>query len=140
MMIGDREKLQPPPTVLVIDDEAAIRETIAEVLRHLGYRPVPLPSGMAALEYVVAGFPAEAAIVDLRLPVMDGKQIVRALRELRPALAMLMVSGDHRVDQAGFGTGIALLKKPFRIEELRAALESALRDAPSDVRSCLWPG
>lgn len=115
-----------PCTVLVIDDEPDVRATLAQVLEHLGYRAVALADGMAALDYLIAGAPADAAIVDLRLPVMNGTQIVRALHELRPSLAMLMVSGDPTVDRADFGSGVALLTKPFRIEALEAALHHAL--------------
>ena len=65
--------------VLIVDDEKALRESLAETVRDLGYIPVVASSGREAL--AVAARPTDVALLDLRMPDMDGLQVLRRLRE-----------------------------------------------------------
>ena len=137
MIIRDRDGLDSACTILVVDDAQDVLEVMTEIVVHLGYRAVPLSSGMAAIDYLAAGSRADAAIVDLCLPVMDGIQIIRALRGLKPGLAALLVSGRLGADERAFAGDVVLLQKPFRISEMDAALGRALEisgilNAPSE--------
>jgi CheY-like chemotaxis protein len=81
--------------VVVIDDEAAVREMLADVLGELGCRVVCHRDGASAL---AAGAPGDAAValVDRRLPGMDGVELAGRLRERRAALAVVMMTGWNR--------------------------------------------
>jgi CheY-like chemotaxis protein len=124
MINRDADGLASACTILVIDDDKDVREVMREVLEFLGYRAVPLCSGIEAIDYLRAGSRADAAIIDLCLPVMDGTQVIRALRSIRPSLAVLLVSGDLGAGEMQFDSDVALLKKPFAIKEIDGALRS----------------
>jgi CheY-like chemotaxis protein len=135
MIIGDPEALKSPRTILVIDDEVDIREVMAEVLEHLGYCSVLLRSGSEAVAYLASGAPADAAIIDLRLPVMDGSEIALALRKMRPSLPMIITSGDLLLAEMNFGDDVRLLRKPFHIEALDTTLHVVLVAGPKQRAS-----
>ena len=68
-------------TVLIADDDLALREGLAETIADLGYRPIGASNGRIALE--IAGREnIDAVLLDLRIPGMDGLEILRRLREL----------------------------------------------------------
>jgi CheY-like chemotaxis protein len=78
-------------TVLIVDDDAALREGIAETLTDLGHRPVAAANGRSALD-VVAREHVDAILLDLRIPGMDGLEILRRLRAgptVAPPVAIL---------------------------------------------------
>jgi CheY-like chemotaxis protein len=136
--------------VLVVDDNHASANALADLLTAWGMRPEVAHDGSGALSILrasVAGRdPVRLAIVDLQMPRFDGFAVaaaVQANRELRqvPLVAMHPVTGaglDARVHDAGFTAG---LTKPVRRAELAAALEAALRSAttPSPT-NCVTPG
>ncbi len=67
-------------TVLIIDDDAALREGLAETLADLGHRALEAADGLAALE-IMAGGQVDAALLDLRMPGIDGLEVLRLMRE-----------------------------------------------------------
>ena len=83
----------PPPTVLVVEDEALVAMMVQDTLAEAGYRPAWSPDGRGG------GLcpDACAAVVDLRLADgLDGRQVVRELRGRRPALPVVVVTGFHQ--------------------------------------------
>ena len=121
-------------TVLVVDDEPAVREILRQILTSLGLQVRVANDGRAALEQILnSSVPFAAIITDLHMPVMDGIALAREARRLHPRIPLILSSG--RVDKAhaaaieeiGF-TGT--LAKPFTLESLSAALGPLLaRDA-----------
>jgi PAS domain S-box-containing protein len=114
--------------ILVVDDEAPVRQSAAGLLRHLGFEVVEAEDGAAGVDLVRADPAAwSCVILDLTMPRMDGSEALRHLRALRPDLPVILSSGFS--DQA---TALPLdrpgtfLPKPYRMDELRAALQSAL--------------
>jgi signal transduction histidine kinase/CheY-like chemotaxis protein len=117
-------------TVLVVDDETMIRRSTGRLLKALGYQVLEAAHGREALEV----FARErgrivAVLLDLVMPVMDGPETFRRLREAEPALRIVLCSGYSaegdarellRAGAAGF------LQKPFQEEQLREALARAL--------------
>lgn len=117
-------------SVLFVDDEPDIRELGAQMLRRAGYTVHVADGGPAAVELVRSGTPLDLAVIDVRMPGMDGIETMQALRALRPQIPTILVSGQERADGARIaGSGAEFLSKPFRRDELLDALERALRVA-----------
>lgn len=68
------------PTVLIVEDNLALADAVAEVLRSIGYRTLIAHDGEAALSEMQRSMP-EVVIVDLELPAIDGLEVARRLRE-----------------------------------------------------------
>ena len=86
----DEKKIQA--TVLVVDDEASIRESLRMILEFEGYRVDEATSGSAALTRVAEGAP-DAVVLDVKMPGMDGLDTLTAFRERGYAMPVLMISG-----------------------------------------------
>jgi CheY-like chemotaxis protein len=120
-----------PGTILVMDDEAYMREIIREMLKSLGYGVVEAESGEAAMELCSRGQELQGAIIDLTVRGgMTGKDTLAAMRSVLPNLPVFAASGFSedpimaRPLEFGF-TGC--IGKPFRKEELAQLLARHLR-------------
>jgi two-component system cell cycle sensor histidine kinase/response regulator CckA len=113
------------PTVLIIDDEDLVRDVVARMLEDLGYRALTAPDGPTGLAIVDAQL-INAVLVDLTMPRMSGADVVAALREIRPAMPVIVCSGYDR-DRRGAPVAEAWLPKPFRIDALEQTLAKLLR-------------
>ena len=73
--------LQRPNQVLVIDDDEAAREILVELLGRIGFHAFAAPDGKAGLEWLAgAAAPPQAVLLDLRMPVLDGFEVLRRYR------------------------------------------------------------
>ncbi len=123
----------PPPQspradVLIIDDDAGVRDVCTTMLHVLGYRAQDArggDEGMAALDRNAS---VSLVLLDLQMPDMDGDEVLRALKQKHPALRVLMMSGRARDDlQRYLQSGAdAVLKKPFGLSELDQSVGAAL--------------
>lgn len=114
--------------ILVVDDEADVREVVAQYLEVEGYAVVPAANGVEALRAAHAT-PPDLVILDLTLPGMDGFEVCRRLR-LASAVPILMLTG--RADDADKLEGFRLgsddyLTKPFNPRELVARVQAIMR-------------
>ena len=120
--------------VLVADDDDIPRETAVAVLEALGYRAAAASSGMEALSlFEERPDDWKAAVIDMRMGDMDGLATAGRLRAVRPDLPVVLASGlhDYEADEpSGAASGCAVLLKPYTIEELARALDTALDAAP----------
>lgn len=120
--------VQGPPSVLVVDDNSAVRTLVAEALRGRGFAVLEADSGPAALRLAFEAAPA-LAIVDQWMPGMTGAELIRLLRarpELR-AMPIIGLSGRPGSEKDLLGAGAGLfLAKPFREAELVSAVRAAL--------------
>ncbi len=112
--------------ILVVDDDAEVREVAAGLLAELGATVLTAPGGAAALALIADGAAVDAALVDYAMPGMSGSQTLARLRVLRPALPVVIVSG-YADTEALSGGDAQLLRKPFRAIDLAAALGPLLR-------------
>ena len=122
-----RAGTEPPVgarTVLVVDDEALVRDVVAQMIRDLGYATVTASDGAGALA-IVRGHAVDAVLVDLTMPGMSGADVVSELRRERPGLPVVVCSGYDR-DGRGPVAADAYLPKPFRIEALERTLAKLL--------------
>ena len=119
--------------VLIADDEEMVRSTLAAALREQGLEVVEAGDGAEAVAAVV-GSPGRFALValDLVMPVMDGREALRRLREAAPDLPVVICTGYDPADDAEL-VAAGLLIKPFTIEEFVAKVRGMLETAPSAV-------
>src|SRR6202521_2273540 len=105
----------PVPTVLVVDDEAPIRQLERRVLEEAGYTVTESGSGLEAIELLSHGAPLELLIADLDMPGLGGDEMVARIRGLRPDLKVLYVTGhiDRLMDARPVWEGESFLEKPF---------------------------
>jgi DNA-binding NtrC family response regulator len=120
----------PEPTrhLLLVEDEAALREAVAEQLGDRGYHVRQADSGEAAVAQL-ADFAFDVIITDLRLPGMDGSAVVEAAVERYPDIIAIVITGYGTVKDAveAIKRGARdFVSKPFQIDELLHVLDSAL--------------
>src|SRR2546430_13476145 len=117
-----------PKHLLLVDDEAPLRAALAEQLADHGYRVEQADSGETALARL-ADFAFDVLVTDLRLPGIDGAQVVDAALERYPDIVAIVVTGYGTVKDAveAIKRGAAdFVNKPFQIDELLHSLDSAL--------------
>ena len=120
--------------ILVVDDERAVREALERALRLEGYEVELAEDGQKAL-LALAGRSADAIVLDVLMPVMDGVDTCHALRRMGNRTPVLMLTARHEVDDrvAGLDAGADdYLVKPFALEELLARLRALLRRTGGD--------
>ena len=113
-------------TVLLVEDDHDVRETIAEVLTDEGYVVVTAADGHQALEQLRGGLRPFAILLDLMMPGMNGYQF-RAAQRAEPAIAdvpVIVLTADRLIDQkAAELDAAAYLRKPTPLDELLSTLE-----------------
>jgi PAS domain S-box-containing protein len=118
---------QRPLTVLVVDDEADVREVAAALLDGLGYQLVQAANGAAALDIIREGG-IDLVVTDYAMAGMNGIELAQAARATHPELPVVIMTGFSDVDSIGSDglDDVVLLKKPYRLDGLRAAVQEAL--------------
>lgn len=115
-------------TVLMVDDEAKIREVVASYLENEGFKTQEAGTGAEALQHVAKGS-IDLVILDLMLPDMMGEQVCRQIRQ-RSSVPILMltakVAADDRIEGLTLGAD-DYLTKPFNPRELVARVRAILR-------------
>jgi PAS domain S-box-containing protein len=135
---GERDDIAAGPaaqarrsqTVLVIDDQDDVREVVVGQLEALGHRAVPAADGRLGLELFAASGragPIDILLVDYAMPGTTGPEVAHAARRDHPNVPIVIMTGyaDARTLVDPLPPGVVLLKKPFRMQQLAAALESA---------------
>jgi CheY-like chemotaxis protein len=117
------------PLVLVVDDEALIREMEMRILQHAGYRVMEAAGGQAALATLAQGVAPDLVIADLDMPDLPGEEMVRSIHAARPKQKVLYVTGNiDRLLNARplVWEGEAFLDKPFSAKGLLEAVSLLL--------------
>ena len=123
------------PVVLLVDDDAAIRRTVAGGLELEGFRVVAASGGRAALEAIERIRPA-AILLDLTMPDLDGLEVLRRLRADGDDVPVCVLSARDEVGDrvSGLEAGADdYVVKPFAMEEIVARLHALLRRRPETV-------
>ncbi|MBE9535361.1 MAG: response regulator [Proteobacteria bacterium] len=117
-------------TVLLVDDEPMVRDLGNEILRSYGYQVVLACDGLEALEiYESRGADIDLVVLDLLMPKLGGKDTLTGLRKLNPAAKVIICSGyGSRANelQQMMASGVNLVQKPFKPEELVSAVRQVL--------------
>jgi len=118
-------------TVLLVEDEDGLRAVIRRLLQDEGYTVLEAPNGARALQLLAHGTDREVGLVltDLRMPVMDGRQLAAALARLHPNLPIIFMSGftAQLMDMRLVSPDLAFLAKPFRNDDLLATVRGQLK-------------
>ena len=131
-----------PNTILVVEDDPAIRGGIVDVLEYAGYQVIEAADGHAGMEAVLkANY--RLLLLDLVMPGPSGFDILKALKKQRPGQAVIILSarGEENDRVRGLINGADdYVVKPFSMKELLARVDAVLRRsheraAPADVRS-----
>ena len=135
----------PKRKVLVVEDDAAIRRGLVDILRFEGFETMEAADGDEGREMALRR-PYDLMLLDLVLPGRDGLRILEELRASRPTTPVIILTA--RGDEADRVRGLRLgaddyVVKPFSVKELVARVEAVLRrspERPSDVRTVPVPG
>ncbi|WP_232631425.1 PAS domain S-box protein [Methylobacterium sp. Leaf118] len=116
-------------TVLVVEDEAVVRDLVVEVLGDLGYRAIEAEDGPAGLEILRSRDRIDLLVTDVGLPGLDGRQLADRARAERPDLKVLFITGY--AENALFGgdrldLGMQMITKPFPVEVLAARIRAMI--------------
>ncbi len=116
------------PRVLVVDDEASIRELLSKTLALAEYDVDSAPDGRAAIERLRLGH-YDLLIADLKMPGLDGLSLIREAKRLKTDLPVIIITGFSTESSAieAVNLGVAgYLTKPFRVPQVLAAAARAL--------------
>ena len=116
--------------VLVVEDEASIREMVALNLKMAGWEVVEAPSAERALELMHHGEECDAALLDIMLPGMDGLSLCETIRRENNEIGIIIVSAKGQESDKIRGLSIGAddyITKPFSVSELVALLEALTR-------------
>jgi CheY-like chemotaxis protein len=118
--------------VLIVDDDQALRDVLVAQLRERGLEVSAAGDGCEALEAAKAGG-FDAVVTDVEMPKKSGIELLRELRGLQPGIGVILMTGalGRGAARAGREAGaVGCLAKPFRSQDLWAALEQAFDRRP----------
>lgn len=117
------------PTILIIDDDASLRRVVEYNLQEAGYQVLSAASGEAGMSLFAEETPA-LVITDMKMPGMDGMQVLKAVKERAPETLVIMVTAFGTVDvavEAMKAGAYDYITKPFNRDELRLVVAKALQ-------------
>jgi len=119
-------------TILVVDDDPGVLECLASILERFNHRVVRAETAKVALNVVAEGIVFDLAIVDVQLPGMNGLELVRALKNTRPSLPMIILTGNGSLETYCAASALGVEKyviKPIRARELGQLVAEMLKEA-----------
>lgn len=125
---SEAAKVRSGARILLVEDDPRVRSATVEALEDLDYRPV----ACASAEEALAAFERQSfdlVISDVIMPGMTGPELIRGLKRRFPDLAVLFVTGYVGEGEGEDLVGYELLRKPFTVDALNAAVATALSRA-----------
>lgn len=125
----EREIIGGTETVLVVEDDRAVRDYAVTQLRNLGYAVIEASSGAEAIKLLQSACAVDLLFTDVIMPGMNGRVLAEAARKLRPFLKVLYTSGyteNSIVHNGRLDRGVKLLNKPYRRDQLAAQVREIL--------------
>jgi PAS domain S-box-containing protein len=129
--VGEKTSMMKSLSILVIDDEEFVRETLGEILAALSHDVQTADSGRVALEKIATKH-FDVVFTDLAMPEMDGWETARAIRQLEPHLPLVLVTGYGSTLEAPTGEKNlvdAIIGKPFAFDQVTAVLAKVCSEA-----------
>src|SRR5436853_1579869 len=118
-------------TILVVDDEAGIRQSVRGILADEGYRVLEAEDGRGALRLIESERP-RLVIVDIWMPEMDGIELLRRIRDSDPMTPVIVISGHGNIHTAVTATKLGafdFIEKPLSLDGLLLTVQRALGEA-----------
>ena len=124
-------------TILVVDDEEPVRDLAVKALSKSGYEVLAAKDGREAIQVFDANAGRiDAVLLDMSMPVLGGKPTLEAMRERRPSIPVVLMSGysgEKALSDFAFGSQLAFLHKPFTIAELLEVVRSVMQAAAGNT-------
>lgn len=120
-------------TVLVVEDDDAVRLLICEALTELRYTTIQADDSIPAIAHLTSSRTIDLMVSDVGLPSMNGRQLAEVARQHRPDLPILFVTGyaENAATKAGFlGTNMDMIAKPFAVETLSTKVNELMARQP----------
>ncbi|HEX3928896.1 MAG TPA: ATP-binding protein [Gemmatimonadales bacterium] len=137
MIAAEPASVRGTETILLVEDELSVRRTVTHVLERLGYNVIAAGNGEEALALATSHTGAlDLVVSDVVMPGLDGPSLVNRLRETRPSLRALLLSGysGDAVASRGFAkANAAFLQKPFSLAALSHKVREALEGVAQSV-------
>ena len=128
--LAEVPRAQAGETILIVDDDEAVRMLVTEVLQELGYGAIEAADGTSGLNVLQSNARIDLLITDVGLPGgMNGRQIADAARVHRPGLKVLFITGyaENAVVRNGYlEAGMQIMIKPFTMEALAARIQDVI--------------
>jgi len=126
---SQRPRRQPQRTVLIVDDEAFIRDFISQTIEESGFRAVTAVGGREALK-IMQSDPPDIVLLDLKMPDMDGATTLREIRKAHGSIPVIIITGYPESDLMANTLDycpVTLLAKPLEPEVLVRSVRTILR-------------
>jgi CheY-like chemotaxis protein len=131
--VPDSEEAPPPPreaTVLIVEDEDALRQAVAKMLTRKGFRVLEAPDGSAAINLIrVNRGKIDALLLDMTIPGPSSRQVAAEAQQAAPNVKIILTSAyneEAAVAAVGSNTVQTFIRKPFRLGQVVQALRTAL--------------
>jgi len=128
-------------TILVVDDENGIRWALKHKLAKGGHQVITAETGEEGLKLLDAN--PDVALVDVKMPGMDGFSFIREARRIRPSLSCIAMTGCGTMETAGRARQVGaahFIEKPFRLDELESAIQKMLKTRVKASDQFVAPG
>ena len=114
------------PLVLIVEDDEGTREVLGMALEEEGYRVTVARHGAEALDRLEKELPA-VVLMDLRMPVMSGRELFDRLRAQYPDLPLILLSADRRIEvEPWVGDAAGFMVKPFDLDDLVRVVQQCI--------------
>ena len=116
-------------TVLLVEDDAAVRLTVMEVLHELGYETIEAVDGKAAVPILESAQRIDLLISDVGLPGLNGRQVAEIGRQYRPGLKVLFITGyaeNAAIRGLFLEPGMEMISKPFALDALATRIREMI--------------
>jgi two-component system, response regulator FlrC len=126
-----------PKTILIVEDDEAVRQAIAEVVQLYGWEVLEASNGVNGLRVFKNQLP-DIVLADVVMAGFDGFQLAAGIKSIRPKAPVIMMTafGTSELRQKAQDVGVsAFLRKPFETEELMVALRRSLGSSASENKS-----
>ncbi|QZD68780.1 PAS domain-containing protein [Pseudomonas sp. 3-2] len=120
-------------TVVVVEDDPAVRMLVMDLLKELGYRAHEAEDARSALPLLESDMRVDLLVTDVGLPGMNGRQLAEIARQHRPGLKVLFMTGyaQKAAERQGFlEDGMDMVAKPFSIEQLAGKIRTMISQNP----------
>jgi CheY-like chemotaxis protein len=121
--------------ILVVDDNPAVNDVLCQLCSFLGHDVVTAQNGAEGLALVQRDGAIALVFTDFRMPVMNGVEMLRGLKDLQPALPVVLITGSIMEEDLGFErTGFdAVVSKPFELKTIAACIRQFFPGVSSSI-------